>query len=141
MVIIIKRKPTQPPNAEQTPPPPPSPTKRGNRGKHFDAFLAKVAPAILELQQKKVRKIEELVDALNSMGVPNSKGKPWSKSNMRNALMRGRELGITEGPQTLSEAGCTRKYTPRKGRAGKPLSLKQKEELQKLSQAFGADID
>ncbi len=135
MTVIIKR-PTQPLYVKQTQPLPPP--KRGNRGRHFDAFLSEVAPVILDLQQKKVRKIEELVDALNSMGVPNSKGKPWSKSNMRNALIRGRELGISEGPQTLSEAGWTRKYKPRKGRAGKPLSLRQKEELHKLSHAFGA---
>jgi len=102
-------------------------------------FLSEVAPVILDLQQKKVRKIEELIDALNSMGVLNSKGKPLSKSNMRNALIRGRELGITEGPQTLSEAGWTRKYTRRKGRAGKPLSPKQKEGWRKLSEAFPSD--
>src|SRR3954454_4543555 len=117
----------------------PAPPKRGNRGRHFEAFLTEVAPVILDLQEKKVRKIGDLVDALNSKGVLNSKGKPWSKSNMRNALMRARELGTTEGPQTLSEAGWTRKYTPRKGRAGKPLSPKQKEGWRKLSEAFPSD--
>jgi hypothetical protein len=127
MPLIIKRQPASPP------------PKRGSRGRHFDAFLTEIAPVILDMQQKKVRKLEELVDALNSMGVLNSKGKPWSKSNMRNALMRGRELGITEGPQTLSEAGSNRKYTRRTGRAWKPFSPKQKEGWQKLSEAFPSD--
>ncbi len=44
MPILIKKKLT-----------PPAP-KRGGRGKHYDAFLAKVAHIILELQQKELER-------------------------------------------------------------------------------------
>lgn len=87
--------------------------RRSNRGRAYDQEVIFYASRILPLQERGIRGVVELAQALNGVEWGTPPGKPWTKSSLRRLLIRGYELGLMLPPRTLSEAARERPYVHR----------------------------
>jgi hypothetical protein len=110
--------------------------KKGNRRKHFDAYVAKIVPIIVKQRGEGVKDIRSLVQRLNAEGIPAPSGGTFSYGTTRRVLLRAKELGLADGPRSLSSAASQRPY---KARTRGSMSAKQKEALAKLLAALPLD--
>jgi hypothetical protein len=96
---------------------------RGRRGRHFDAMIATLAPAINGLRSAGIHDIRKLAASLNDAGIPAPSGRPFTYSTLRRVLVRMRQLHLGSGPRTLAAAATQRPARPYKFRRGQRTRL------------------
>jgi hypothetical protein len=98
----------------------------GNRRKHFDAWVVTLAPMIRELQSEKILNVSKLAKRLNFEGFNTPSGRPFTYSTMYRILQRAKELGVAEGPRSLSTAASNRAYQFRGDRHQRIQAMKNR---------------
>lgn len=107
--------------------PPMAPLKIANRSKAFNETVRALASWIALVRNEGNRSVEEIMKALNAHGVPAPNGKAFTYGTTHRVLKRLKELGLGDGPRSVSKANSQRGYTPR----GIPASAS----ITKLAQA------
>jgi hypothetical protein len=106
---------------------PSKPLQRQGRGLGFDRRVRALALLINGLRSKGVRSIDDLMIRLNEAGVLAPGGGRFSRSATYRVLKRLRELGLGQGPRTVSTAAGQRQYKFRPARSS-DLTLKRVHE-------------
>jgi len=82
--------------------------KRGPRGKHFDAAVARIAPYVAEARAAGHLSEQAIMNYLNERGVPPPTGGVFTAATMHRVLTRLRQLNLGPGPRSPSAAASAR---------------------------------
>jgi hypothetical protein len=82
--------------------------RRGSRGRHFDAAIATLAPAINGFRSAGIHDIRKLAIRLNDADIPAPSGGPFTYGTLHRVLVRMRQLRLGSGPRTLAAAATQR---------------------------------
>jgi hypothetical protein len=90
--------------------------KRRGRGLGFDRRVAALAPAIKALRSEGVLAIHEIMKRLNDAGVAAPNSRRFSFGTTHRVVRRLKQLGLGEGPRSVSDALKQRPNSPRSPR-------------------------
>ena len=82
----------------------------------YNEAIKKLAPAIEEARKNGHYGVQEIADYLNDKGITAPNGRRFSYTTLHRILERLEELGLTEGPRSVSEGASARRYRPRRPR-------------------------
>src|SRR5262249_37902547 len=106
------------------------PPARHGRGLGFDRRVAALAPIFNALRSEGVHAIHEIMKRLNDAGVTAPSGGRFSFGATQRILRRLPQLGLGEGPRSVSDALRTRAGRPRNPLAKPDLELLSREARQ-----------
>jgi hypothetical protein len=86
--------------------------KPHHRKEQYDALARELAPAVAEVRASRVRRIRDIAQSLNEMGLKAPSGEPFEYSTTRFLLRRLAELRIGDPPRSRSTAASNRLLEP-----------------------------
>ena len=83
----------------------------------FNEAIKKLVPTIEDARKNGHYGVQEIADYLNDKGITVPNGRRFSYTTLHRILERLEELGLTEGPRSVSEGASARRCRPRRARS------------------------